>query len=227
MIAELFKLLMYKGLERFGRYYSIYRGFVIDNNDPNNYSRLQLKVPHVYGDTIMKYWAWQKNCFSGPNYGCQIIPRKGELVWVEFEMGDPRRPVWSYGHFGKTGGVIEKPEELNDINIFWFRTPGGITIELDDNTGEIRITSNGGTQKLSADKIQFNEGENGGLVKIDPLVEKVNNLESKVNSLIQGFNNHVHPDPTSGITGIPSNSGTIAPLATTQKTELENPIVLH
>src|SRR5690348_4529424 len=104
------------GLEKMGLYYSQYRGFVADNQDPEGYGRLKVSVPEVYGDKVFNGWAWPVSCFAGKGYGLQVIPRKNDLVWVRFEKGNPRRPLWSYGYFGRG----DKPNELKDINTFWF-----------------------------------------------------------------------------------------------------------
>jgi len=42
------------------------------------------------------------------------------------------------------------------------------------------------------DKIAFNGGANDGLVLVNKLIDKLNALENKVNSIISTFNTHVH-----------------------------------
>lgn len=127
------------GFEVFGRYYSSYRGFVVDNQDPEGYGRLKLKVPEVYGQNTMDYWAWQKGTYSGKDYGVQIIPQVKDMVWVEFEKGNPRNPVWTYGHFSKTNTEKEKPDNLKSPDIYWLKTPKGHIIKIDDGNNEINI----------------------------------------------------------------------------------------
>ncbi len=148
-LARFLNSIAERGLERMGRYYSCYRGFVIDNADPDAHQRVKLKVPQVYGNDPMDYWAWPKGIFSGNGYGMQCVPQKGEMVWVEFEFGDPKKPIYSYGHHAETpGGVNEKPLALRNIQNFWFKTPGGRLVEFDDEAGEIRITSEGGATTI-------------------------------------------------------------------------------
>ena len=131
-----------EGLEKFGRYYSSYRGFVVDNADPEGFGRLKLVVPQVTGKGVLEYWAWPKGNFSGENYGMQVIPSKGDMVWVEFEMGNTRAPIWDYGHFSfkEDGKTPQKPEELKDVKNYWFMTPGGQRVEFDDTNKWIVIT---------------------------------------------------------------------------------------
>lgn len=140
MIETIIKLLsdisLY-GLEKLGLYYSQYRGWVADNEDPKGYGRVKVTVPEIYGDKVPDIWAWPSSCFAGKGYGFQAIPKKNDLIWVTFEKGNPRRPLWTYGYFGKD----EKPDELKDVNSYWFKTPGGHLIELNDTTGLITIKS--------------------------------------------------------------------------------------
>jgi len=139
-VIDLFKNLVLYGLEKFGLFYSEYRGYVYDNNDPNGYGRLQVNVPEVFGENVLDYWAWPSSNFSGNGYGFQCIPQKNDLIWVKFEKGNPRKPIWSYGHFGKG----EKPDNLKNIKNFWFKTPGGHVVELNDDNQSITITSKQG-----------------------------------------------------------------------------------
>lgn len=163
VLLQIINDLVYKGFEKFGRYYSSYRGFVVNREDPQNYGRVKLNIPDITGANSYDYWAWPKGNYSGKGYGMQIIPNKGDMVWVEFEFGDPRRPIWSFGHFAKD----EKPEELKDYDNFWFKTPKGQLVELDDTNGIIRITDSSGkilelnqdTISLIFDKISLGQKE--------------------------------------------------------------------
>lgn len=135
ILVEIFKDISLYGLEKIGLYYAQYRGWAADVEDPKGLGRIKINVPEIYGDGIPNYWAWPKSQYSGPGYGCQIIPRKNDIVWVSFERGNPRRPLWSFGHFTKD----QVPEELKGTGKFWFRTPAGLTILIDDNDKTISI----------------------------------------------------------------------------------------
>lgn len=128
------------GLEKLGKFYSLYRGFVYNREDPLNLNRLQLIIPSVGGNEPYLYWALPSGNFFGNGYGIQVLPQKGDLVWIEFEMGNPKRPVWKFGY----PGMGEKPIELTDYNNYWFKTPKGNLVELDDTNGLIRFTNSSG-----------------------------------------------------------------------------------
>lgn len=156
-ILEFIRTLTYSGLEKFGRYYSVYRGFVVNREDPGFYGRLQLNIPIIHGPSYSTYWAWPKHNFSGNGYGSQVIPQKGDVVWVEFEYGNPRKPIWSFGHFGRDSQSkeLEKPKELQDYNNYWFKTPGGHLIQIDETNNTIKVTHNDGLTFLIDKKQVF------------------------------------------------------------------------
>lgn len=196
IIIRFIKDLTTYGLEKIGRYYSTYRGFVADNNDPKKFGRIKVSVPEIHGDMILDTWAWPASCYSGIGYGVQVIPQRNDLIWVTFEKGDARKPLWSYGHFGNDDrdGL---PESLGDIQNYWFRTPGGHTLELNDTDGTIKVTSIGGQViHMGKDFISMGKENQSDHTAVlgDVLQEKLNTLidllkEAKVNTMIgpQGF----------------------------------------
>jgi hypothetical protein len=93
------------------RYFGIYRGVVVNNLDPLNRDRLQIKVPQVFSDEVLG-WAWPRESSSIKLQ----VPAVNQGVWVEFEGGDPSFPVW-VGTFGKvvdgsTHVVISTPSSI-------------------------------------------------------------------------------------------------------------------
>ncbi|MBR0713543.1 phage baseplate assembly protein V [Bradyrhizobium liaoningense] len=77
-------------------YYGKYRGTVINNVDPLLRGRLLLEVPDVTG---LVPSSWAEPCVplagpSGPPMGVYMVPPIGAGVWVEFERGDPSKPIW-------------------------------------------------------------------------------------------------------------------------------------
>lgn len=79
------------------------------------------------------------------------------------------------------------------------------------------------------EKIKLNGDNYDGLVKIGDLVDKLNALENKVNSIINTFNTHTHPyvNVSTPATTSPSTSPVAGTLTPTQQTELENTTCLH
>jgi uncharacterized protein involved in type VI secretion and phage assembly len=73
-----------------------YRGTVQNNVDPRGRGRLLVSVPDVLG---LPPSSWAEPCVplagpTGPAMGFYLVPPVGAGVWVEFERGDPQRPIW-------------------------------------------------------------------------------------------------------------------------------------
>ena len=127
-------------MEESGKFYGIYRGFVSDNEDPEFLGRLKITVPQVYDDAVPDYWAWPKGMFAGNQIGAFFIPEEGDGVWISFENGDPRYPVWEYGWFA-TGEVptAAKNNGVKPTNKV-LQTKSGHRLEMDDFKKVLRVT---------------------------------------------------------------------------------------
>jgi hypothetical protein len=89
------------------QFFGKYRGTVMNNVDPESRGRLQLTVPDVLG---LSPSTWAECCapFSGmpgTAAGFFAIPPIGAAVWVEFEQGDPNRPIWTGGRWETAADV--------------------------------------------------------------------------------------------------------------------------
>jgi hypothetical protein len=78
------------------KYWGKYRGTVLQNIDPLQAGRLQVVVPDVMS---LLPTTWAEPCVplagpTGPPMGVYMVPPIGAGVWVEFEHGDPNRPIW-------------------------------------------------------------------------------------------------------------------------------------
>jgi uncharacterized protein involved in type VI secretion and phage assembly len=86
-------------------FYGKYRGTVLNNVDPMLRGRLLVEVPDVTG---LPPSSWAEACVplagpTGPPMGTWFVPVVGAGVWVEFEAGDPSRPIWSGCRWGSAG----------------------------------------------------------------------------------------------------------------------------
>lgn len=140
MIAQLKKILIKYGLEWFNVYYSRYRGEIVDNEDPEFRGRLKIKVPQVFGDDVPEYWALPVGMFSGNKIGLFAIPAVGDSVWISFENGDPRYPIWEYGWFKKDEVPDEAKVDGNKPSNIVLQSSTKHRIELDDKNNLIRLT---------------------------------------------------------------------------------------
>lgn len=117
------------GLEFLGRYYSIYRGIVIDNQDPDNLNQLKVYVPSVQNG--LKVWARSKQIGFNQAGVKFITPKRGDIVYVEFEKGSPLNAVWSYHPWA----IEEMPEEFKDNQTAGIITPFGHKLYIKDTEG--------------------------------------------------------------------------------------------
>ncbi|MFD0997677.1 hypothetical protein ACFQ21_00095 [Ohtaekwangia kribbensis] len=80
------------------------------------------------------------------------------------------------------------------------------------------------------DKVVMFDGTNGGVVKIQPLVDRMNAIEDKLNDLIGKFKEHTHigVQTGGGTSGIPDPSSIlIEDIDQTDREDLENTKVEH
>lgn len=122
------------------RYFGKYRGLVKDVNDSENLGRIVAQVPEVYGDENSP-WALPVVPFAGKNHGLVVLPEVGDGVWIEFEAGDPSRPIWT----GCWWGCEEMPKP-GGTKTRVLATSGGHKFILDDDKKELRLLHSGGSE---------------------------------------------------------------------------------
>ena len=76
------------------KYYGKYRGMVMFNMDPERRGRLLVQVPDVTGYGTSS-WALPCVPVGGIQTGMFVVPMQGAGVWVEYEQGDPDKPIWT------------------------------------------------------------------------------------------------------------------------------------
>jgi Type VI secretion system/phage-baseplate injector OB domain len=82
------------------RFFGKYQGTVVNNEDPYQQGRLIVNVPDVHG-LLPSTWALPCVPLTDIGMGTFMRPRIGANVWVEFEQGDPQRPIWVGCFWGK------------------------------------------------------------------------------------------------------------------------------
>lgn len=175
------------GLEFYGRYYSSYPGWVIENNDPDGQNKILVSVPTVWARNDYSKWAFPRSNYSGEGYGIQLLPNVGDMVSITFENGNPKYPRWDYAHHLKG----KKPVEFKDINTKGFITPNGTKILLtinEDGSEDLKIISSG--------TIIYNQGEHT-LAKANILKEELGKMSSRIDGIIKALNN-ASPDSAAG-----------------------------
>lgn len=85
-------------------YFGKYRGTVLNNIDPLNMGRIQVQVAAVTG-LLPTTWASPCVPVAGTQSGMYVVPALQSGVWVEFEGGDLRHPIWTGGFWGSAADV--------------------------------------------------------------------------------------------------------------------------
>ena len=91
------------GRTRRKTFYGKYRGVVADNVDPQGRFRLRLTVPDVLGAGVS---LWAEACLPPLSGLAPDVPEVGALLWVEFEAGDPDRPIWTGRLWPQPGNAV-------------------------------------------------------------------------------------------------------------------------
>lgn len=94
-------------------FFGKYRATVTNNIDPENRGRLQLLIPDVL-NFIPSTWA--EPCVplagpTGPPMGVYMVPPVGAGVWVEFEQGNVKYPIWVGCRFEMQSDVPSSAKE--------------------------------------------------------------------------------------------------------------------
>jgi hypothetical protein len=120
--------------KKFGKY----RGFVDNNEDPDQRGRLKLKIPSVLG-TEVSDWALPCLPFGGASdYGFFAVPEQDAQVWVEFEEGDRDKPIWT-GTFWQTKADTPSEAALTPPTVRLIKTPSGHRIQFDDTEDDEQL----------------------------------------------------------------------------------------
>ena len=136
------------------RLYGKYRGLVTDVDDPDAMGRLKAKVPEVLHDGETPF-AMPCVPFAGKDHGLALLPEVGDGVWIEFEAGDPSRPIWSGCWWSQEEGLPAPASTTIRV----LATTAGHKIVIDEDADEIVVTHPGGAEvKLSSSGISLTIG---------------------------------------------------------------------
>jgi len=155
-------------------YFGIYRGTVINNIDPMQLGRIQAIVPDAGGITPST-WATPCVPLAGKQMGTFLVPQIGAGVWIQFEAGDPDRPVWSGGWWGIAAEVpaLALAGVPGDPNIVLQTTLQNAVVisDLAGPTGGIMLKSTTGATVIVNDTgIYIQNGKGASIIMTGPTV---------------------------------------------------------
>ncbi|HEX5707545.1 MAG TPA: phage baseplate assembly protein V [Pyrinomonadaceae bacterium] len=135
------------------RFYGKYRGLVTDVEDPETMGRIVAKVPEVFEEQETP-WAMPAVPFAGAGHGLVLLPEVGDGVWIEFESGDPSRPLWTGFWWGD--GELPAPGAKKTRALV---TTAGHQLVLDDEGSEVKLLHSGGAEmKMTGGSITLSVG---------------------------------------------------------------------
>jgi Type VI secretion system/phage-baseplate injector OB domain len=186
------------------RFLGKYRGLVVDNNDPMMRGRLKAMVPAVLGEIPSGY---AEACvpYAGTTSGFFAVPPVGAGVWIEFEAGDPSRPVWTGCWWASGEAPISEmgapPTPYRKI----LRSETGLIVSLDDTAGTVTLSDIAGLNILTIKVLEatIEIRALGRVVLEAPLIQHGtaavhpavfgDQLLAYLNQIVAIFNVHVHP----------------------------------
>lgn len=200
---ELINRIKEEGFEStINKFYSSYRAFVVDNEDPKGMNRLILLVPFYNINKPLTFWAYPKGQKGGMNHGSFDIPNKGDMVWVSFEAGNISSPLWEYASYGEN----ELPDEFETTKHIGYKTPRGTLILINDNKEQeevlVRLNSTTDWVKINKDVLETEskliklgkEQEEHALMG-DTTKAKLESFMDKVMEFMDQYIVHTHNTP--------------------------------
>jgi uncharacterized protein involved in type VI secretion and phage assembly len=156
------------------KFYGVYRGTVVNNVDPLQIGRIMATVPDVSGLTPTT-WAMPCVPIAGKQMGVFIVPQIGSGVFMQFEGGDPDRPVWVGGWWGDAAEVpaLALAGVPADPNIVIQTTLQNAVVvsDLPGPTGGIMLKSTTGATIIVNDTgIYIQNGKGASIVMTGPTV---------------------------------------------------------
>lgn len=155
------------------RFYGKYRGTVVNNVDPVKTGWVIVLCPDVLGPIPS---SWALPCFptSGRQAGVFAVPQLGAGVWVEFEGGDPDRPIWSGSWYASAAEVPAIAQAVPPgMDTFIVQTTGQCTLAISDvpGTGGILLkTLTGALIQVNDVGITLSNGKGASIVLAGPSV---------------------------------------------------------
>lgn len=125
------------------RFYGVFEGLVVENEDPEGEGRVKLKFPW-YSENEVTEWCRVAQLYAGPGYGSLFVPEVGDEVLVSFVHGDMRLPVVLGGLYN---GADKPPtSRTSSVDQKIIRTKAGHEILLDDSAGSesVKVETQGG-----------------------------------------------------------------------------------
>jgi hypothetical protein len=160
-----------------GTYVGKYKAVVVNNVDPLLIGRIQVIVPDV-ASLAPSTWAMPCVPVAGINMGMFAPPLIGSGVWVEFERGDPSKPIWvgCYWGLGAEVPVLSHlvPPAVPGITLQTTLKNGIVISDVPGPTGGILIqTMTGAMISVSDTGILISNGKGAVINMAGPSIQMI------------------------------------------------------
>lgn len=158
------------------KFYGKYRGKVTDNRDPLGLGRVMVECVAVFGEG-RENWAEPCSPYAGAGVGLFLVPPVDAQVWVEFEAGDPQKPIlggcfWGAGEVPVLPGLAEVKvlkTGVAEIRLSELPTDAGLTVTISPPAVPQKVTITAGLSgvavsigrssiKLTGFSVSINDG---------------------------------------------------------------------
>jgi Type VI secretion system/phage-baseplate injector OB domain len=160
-----------------GTYVGKYKAVVVNNVDPLFIGRIQVIVPDV-ASVVPSTWAMPCVPVAGINMGMFSPPLIGSGVWVEFERGDPSKPIWvgCYWGLGAEVPVLSRlvPPAVPGITLQTTLKNGIVISDVPGPTGGILIQAlTGAMISVSDVGIVISNGKGAVINMMGPSIQMI------------------------------------------------------
>ena len=159
------------------KYYGKYRAIVFANVDPMMIGRITVVCPDA---SFLTPTTWCMPCvpLASPNAGMVSLPSIGSGVWIEFEGGNPSKPIWvgCYWGMGAEVPVLSRivPPAVPGITLQTTLKNGIVISDVPGPTGGIMIqTTLGAMISVSDVGIVISNGKGAMINMVGPSIQMV------------------------------------------------------
>lgn len=116
--------------------YGKYKAYVVNIADPQMRGRIQVACPKIMGQGKS---AWCEPCVpvAYDNGGDFFLPKLGDTVWIEFEEGNPTRPIWVGNWWSANKTPVADYSTSGLVRVIEF---DGTRIEMQKGQVKIRVS---------------------------------------------------------------------------------------
>lgn len=163
-----------------------------ENDDDQYPGRIKVSIPSIFGaseENEEERLVWARPCFP---YGHFFVPEEGDKVWLAFENGNPRAPVWLGVWYPE--GTAPDAAQVSPPTKRVIESSSGHLIQLDDENGQVIIQdTNGNTVTLDDQGVTLRETSGDSL--------NVSSLKSWLQNFIDAFQTWTPPTTGTGDSG--------------------------